>query len=63
MIILITAALSGQVLASEVARPASVIDANTIKIHGQRIRLHGVDPPEKGQPCSYAAGRTEHHCL
>ena len=30
---------------------AFVIDAATIEIHGQRIRLHGVDVPENGQDC------------
>ena len=41
----------------EIAGVASVIDADAIEIHGQRIRLHGIDAPEGGQTCLDAAGR------
>jgi endonuclease YncB( thermonuclease family) len=42
---------------ADIAGVASVIDADTIEIHGQRIRLHGIDAPEGGQTCLDAAGR------
>jgi endonuclease YncB( thermonuclease family) len=38
---------------------ASVIDGDTIEIHGQRIRLWGIDAPESRQQCTTAAGTLE----
>lgn len=37
--------------AAEIAGPAKVIDGDTIKIHGAKIRLHGIDAPESAQVC------------
>ena len=33
---------------------ASVVDGDTIEIHGKRVRLFGVDAPEAGQTCQGA---------
>lgn len=30
---------------------ASIIDGDTLDIHGTRLRLHGIDAPESGQMC------------
>ncbi|MCZ6517933.1 MAG: thermonuclease family protein [Gammaproteobacteria bacterium] len=35
---------------------ASVIDGDTLEIHGTRIRLHGIDAPQSGQHC-YIGGK------
>lgn len=41
---------------NQIAGTASVVDGDTIEIHGERIRLSGIDAPESGQSCQYADG-------
>ena len=48
--------ISSMVSAETLTGNASVIDADTIEIHGQRIRLEGIDAPESGQHCYHSNG-------
>ncbi|MFG1364630.1 thermonuclease family protein [Xanthobacter versatilis] len=49
----LVACLSGPVIGGEeLAGRASVIDGDTIEIHGMRIRLEGIDAPESRQICT-----------
>ena len=44
------------VLAGDITGPAIVTDGDSIKIDGQRIRIHGIDAPERKQTCTYPNG-------
>jgi endonuclease YncB( thermonuclease family) len=43
--------LSLPAFASDLIGQASVIDGDTLEIHGTRIRLWGIDAPESSQLC------------
>lgn len=47
--------------AAEIVGRVSVIDGDTIEMHGKRLRLFGIDAPEGGQTCQDAAG-TPYRC-
>jgi endonuclease YncB( thermonuclease family) len=48
---LILGLLSSMALADQFVGQASVIDGDTLEIHGARIRLWGIDAPESSQLC------------
>src|SRR5215471_9175309 len=51
ILVLMMFLLSGGALADEFIGQASVVDGDTLEIHGIRIRLWGIDAPESSQLC------------
>ncbi|MDP4002033.1 thermonuclease family protein [Methylobacterium sp. NEAU K] len=47
--------------AGTISGPATVIDGDTIEVHGTRIHLYGIDAPEPAQSCETAKGQ-EYRC-
>jgi len=47
---------AGPALAAPLYGPARVIDGDTLAIAGKRVRLWGIDAPERNQSCADAAG-------
>ena len=57
LFLLTVALLNLPALAAEpLVGTASVVDGDTIEIHGQRIRFHGIDAPESRQECTRSDG-------
>ena len=50
-LVLMLLLLSGDALADDFVGQASVVDGDTLEIHGIRIRLWGIDAPESRQLC------------
>jgi endonuclease YncB( thermonuclease family) len=48
---LLLLALTGAALPADLIGQASIIDGDTLEIHGTRIRLWGIDAPESTQLC------------
>ena len=45
--------LNIKIIAAEISGFAVVTDGDTIKISNKKIRLHGIDAPEKKQNCNF----------
>ncbi|MGD9882672.1 MAG: thermonuclease family protein [Reyranella sp.] len=57
-LLLVLIVASSAVAQDRIVGVASVIDGDTIEIHGTRIRLHGIDAPESRQECTRPDGAT-----
>lgn len=50
-VVLLSLVIASPASATTFSGVASVVDADTLEIHGQRIRLHGIDALEGQQTC------------
>ena len=50
-ILALVAALIPTIALADISGPARVIDGDSIEIAGERIRIHGIDAPERSQTC------------
>ena len=67
-IIIILFTLSIKVIAGEISGAPIITDGDTVKILNKRIRLHGIDAPEKKQICiknskEYSCGKEATNAL
>jgi endonuclease YncB( thermonuclease family) len=51
MIVALVTLISSPAFAETITGQASVIDGDTLEIHGRRIRLSGIDASESSQLC------------
>lgn len=51
IVVLTMLALCSIVFAGELTGPAKVVSTDTLEIHGTRVRLWGIDAPDKTQMC------------
>ena len=58
--IIILLNLNSKIIASEIYGMPVITDGDTIKILNNKIRLHGIDAPEKNQKCTKS--RKEYNC-
>lgn len=55
--ILATLLVAANPAAADISGKVRVIDGDTLDVGTTRIRLHGIDAPERGQPCTTLTGQ------